>query len=501
MKKKSSSKMNIFKKLLFPGLFIIFFINIFKFNDASSQDGFHKWMATENDSFQQYRDERDAEFVKFLENNWQEFQISSGVESDNAPKPEKIPKAPPQSLRPSKLLGVTGTLKKQIVPDEKPLQEPAKIPVMPPRPKEKDKRLEILFHNTPVTLYFDSGFSVEKLKGFNKKSISAFWEKMSDTDYESFNSYALEYKKTMKLNDWGFHYLLYMAGQKIHKGDKNMSRLFVWFMSSKAGYESKIGYKDDGIYLLMPSQNTLYGVSFLTLKGKRFYALFFDQKPEKLKKLFSYKGEYPEADKIMDYRLVYSPVIKILPGRRSIEFKYRERNYSFPVEFNRNLVDFYEYYPQTELGVYFTAAMPGETERAMLKNLKPIVEGLPEEEAAGLLLRFVQTVFEYKTDTDQFGREKFMYPAETLYYPYSDCEDRAFLFAWLAENLLNVKVVGLDYPGHVATGVKFSSDIKGDYVMAEGNKYTVCDPTYINAEPGMTMPEFRNLKPEIIILN
>ena len=91
-----------------------------------------------------------------------------------------------------------------------------------------------------------------------------------------------------------------------------------------------------------------------------------------------------------------------------------------------------------------------------------------------------------------------MFPAETIYYPYSDCEDRSFLFAWLVENLLGLETVGLDYPGHVATGVKFNTDIDGDHVIIGKTTYTICDPTYINAEAGMAMPDFKNIKPEII---
>ena len=43
------------------------------------------------------------------------------------------------------------------------------------------------------------------------------------------------------------------------------------------------------------------------------------------------------------------------------------------------------------------------------------------------LLRFVQTAFEYKTDEDQFNTENYLFPLETLHYPYSDCEDRSAL--------------------------------------------------------------------------
>jgi len=469
---------------------------------------FKEWMNSEKTSFKKFMDKRDTEFVKFLDANWQEFRISSGLVSDKAPKPKSIPIAPKQPLKapkPSELAPEPKTDKIISIPDHKPQTTDFKPPVVQIKPlptpdsiKKNFKCIEFLFLETPVNLCFDPDFQTKPVMHFNKKNISEFWKNMSMTDHKGFVQHALKLKKEMKLNDWGFHFLLYKSGEKIYDGNRNMSLLFVWFISSKAGYESRVGYKSDQIYLLMPSQNTLYSIPFLTIKGKRYYAQYFDQKPVKLKKIFSYKGEYPGADKLMDHSFNDSPLIAMSSEKRNVRFRCNGKDYSFPIYYNQNLIHFYRYYPQTELKLYFAAAMPKETEAAILNNLKPAINGLSEKEAADVLLRFAQTVFAYKTDADQFGREKFMFPAETISYPYSDCEDRSFLFVWLVENLLGLEAVGLDYPGHVATGVNFNSDIDGDYVIWEETKYTVCDPTYINAEAGMAMPDFKNIKPEII---
>jgi hypothetical protein len=123
---------------------------------------------------------------------------------------------------------------------------------------------------------------------------------------------------------------------------------------------------------------------------------------------------------------------------------------------------------------------------------------MDEQQAVNFLLRFVQTSLKYETDEQQFGRENYLFPEETLFYPYSDCEDRAVLFAWLVESLLGLDVVGLDYPGHVAAAVKFNGHVAGDDVSHRGARYVVADPTYINAVSGMTMPDFRHFTPKVI---
>ena len=64
--------------------------------------------------------------------------------------------------------------------------------------------------------------------------------------------------------------------------------------------------------------------------------------------------------------------------------------------------------------------------------------------------------------------------------------------------LVGLEVVGLDYPGHVATGVRFNDNLPGDYVVNNNVKYMVCDPTYINATLGMAMPQYKKTKPEVV---
>ncbi|MBU4445318.1 hypothetical protein KJ656_09580, partial [bacterium] len=62
-------------------------------------------------------------------------------------------------------------------------------------------------------------------------------------------------------------------------------------------------------------------------------------------------------------------------------------------------------------------------------------------------------------------------------------------------------VIGLNYPGHIATAVRFNSNITGDYITYNEKKYLVCDPTYINADIGQCMPRFKFADPEIIDIN
>jgi hypothetical protein len=148
-------------------------------------------------------------------------------------------------------------------------------------------------------------------------------------------------------------------------------------------------------------------------------------------------------------------------------------------------------YPQLDLEWYFKARVDAATATSLQNQLQEYIRGMDEQRAVNYLLRFVQTSLKYKTDERQFGKENYLFLEETLSHPYSDCEDRSILFAWLVQTLLGLDVIGLDFPGHVATAVKFNN---------KGDRYVISDPTYLNALAGMTMPAYKNSKPGIIVV-
>ena len=494
MKKNLSSFFNfLFKSILFLVVFTIFLGHTV----SATQDEFEEWKKETLDSFQQYKDERDAEFIGFLKQRWTEFKAQEGLVRDKTPKPVKIPEAPkttpPKPLPEVKIVSSIPVPK--LPPPQPDLIEPPKAP---DEPEQKGEAIDIFFHQTPVTFFVDPNFKTFRLNAVSQDTISEFWDHMSRGEYDPFLMQMSSWRKKLKLNDWGSHALVFQVGKQLYRSDLNSATLFTWFMVSKAGYDARVGFQGSRIYLLMPSSNVLYGLPYFTFNEKRFYAVFFDQSPEKLKNFYTYNGSYPKAEQPMNFLIQDSPLIAQTLQQKNLSFNYQGKHYDVPVAFNKTLIEFYQFYPQTDFALYFEAAMAPETVHALAVALKPILEGRKETEAVGILLRFVQTAFTYQTDDQQFGREKYLLPEETLFYPYSDCEDRSFLFAKLVRIFLKNEVVGLNYPGHIATAVRFTTMVPGDNINYNGQRYTICDPTYVNADIGMAMPQFKNVQPKII---
>jgi hypothetical protein len=66
-------------------------------------------------------------------------------------------------------------------------------------------------------------------------------------------------------------------------------------------------------------------------------------------------------------------------------------------------------------------------------------------------------------------------------------------------DLLGLDVALVDYPNHIAAAVCFNG-VYGDYFTINGKKYTICDPTYIGASVGLTMPDMNNSEAKLIPL-
>ena len=466
-----------------------------------AQQEYQEWLKSQQSEFQNFRDERDKHFMEFLEKEWEDFQLSKGIVRDAAPKPDTIPKTTPAPVAES-----DEKPEEQTVVEPPPLPEPEPEPpgVIETKPSpvkiSNAKQARVDFFGRKVVVEYDPEMVVRLQTPINSDAISAFWSQIARSDYDPVHQQLREIRTSYGLNDWGYIQLLYRTGRAIQQNEPNTAKLFTWFMLLKSGYLTKVGFNADVVYLMFPSQNSVYDVSFLSVDESRFYIIPLDGDRMQLTAITSYEDDYPEATRQVDFRLRAMPQFGGTAEKKTVTFEYLGNTYSLNYRINRHAIDFFALYPQIELPVYPTAGLTGESAHELLKQLGDIVAGKPETRAVNILLRFVQTGFQYKTDDQQFGHENYLFPEETLFYPASDCEDRSALFAYLVKSLLNLDVVLLDYPGHVATAVKMQSLTDRDTIQHNGSAYVVCDPTYIYAEYGMTMPSVKDQEYSVIEL-
>jgi len=466
-----------------------------------ADDSFQQWMQQQSagvqaqkKEFQEYKDKRDKEFTAFLKAQWKAVDIVEGEVLDEEPKPITMPVAPVPVVAPDS---------KQL--DKKPVSVNKPKPVVITTPKaapivvaRKGQRVQIDFYGRPVSFYFDRKLRHDVSGTINKEAVSEYWSTLSRADYDDLTKQLSAQKKSLQLNDWAFAALINKLAYKISNKRKNETALLSWFLLTKSGYKSRVAYNRSNIFLLVPSQQELFEVPYFTFSNKRYYAVEFDGKKQQLGTVYTYDGEYPNTDTIFDMHITPVVASNDRDERRQLVFNFEGKRYTIEAVYDRGRIKFFSTYPQLNLDMYFGSSVYENTATPLQKQLAAHIEGMDELRAVNFLLRFVQTSLKYETDDQQFGEENYLFPEETLFYPYSDCEDRAILFAWLVKSLLDLDVVGLDYPGHVAAAVKFSEPVVGDGLNYKGSRYVVTDPTYINANAGMTMPDFKQHRPTVI---
>ena len=474
------------------------------YSHAIAGDEFQQWMQQQSygmqqqvKEFKEYKDARDKEFTAFLRANWTAIDLVQGEARDESPKPDIIPVAPTVPPPVTVVKPEDGIA--EPIDIEPPKPELVKKPVVAPVPVSPGGRaVSVDLYGRQVRFNYDAKLKHALTGRLTKDMISDYWSALSRTDYEDLLSQLDAQKTSLQLNDWAYASLINGLATGINNGRMNESALLSWFLLAKSGYKARIAYSDHDVFLLMPSRHEMFEVSYFTLNGTRYYAVEFGGDNKSLGTVYTYEGDYPQAKNELDMRVSSVVATSEQPEQRRLSFKFEGRVYNIDVTYDRGRLKFFSTYPQLNLDLYFSSAVYRSTATPLQRQLAAYMKDMNEQQAVNFLLRFVQTSLKYETDEQQFGRENYLFPEETLFYPYSDCEDRAVLFAWLVESLLGLDVVGLNYPGHVAAAVKFNGHVAGDSVSHRGSRYVVTDPTYINAVSGMTMPDFRRFTPEVI---
>ena len=332
------------------------------------------------------------------------------------------------------------------------------------------------------------------LNGLNENAIADAYEALCNSDYKPLLADCEQIRKDLRLNDWGVFTLVRQVADT-YCGTANESIVMQQFLLNEMGYKARMARKatEDKMMLFVATDCSIYAHPYITLNGQNYYNLSGNNEQCQF---YMCQKDSPKAKNSVGMQLKEAP---LFPGTViSSTHQAKGSAARVTVDVPKALMDFYKDYPQCDYSVYFNAPVNAAMENRILSSLAPLVQGRNEADAANILINFVQTAFQYQTDGQQFGYEKPFFVEELFYYPYSDCEDRAMLFSYLVRKLLGLDVVLLDYPEHIATAVRFNGNVSGDYLMVNGRKYIVCDPTYIGASIGMTMPRYKTVSAKVL---
>jgi len=467
-----------------------------------AKESFKDFKKSQIQSFQTYKDEKDTAFSKYLKDEWQSYisfepiplyEKQKPIEIDTARPKEEIPSGPKIAIK----IKEKSLIKEEDLSKEENASKKEQEQVVIYIEEDKNSQKDISFDFFGTHLGFNIADSIKNANFYpnTQIGIANFFNSVAMSDYEPLVSEIDKIAKAMNLNDWGVYLLVRKISDKATTNQDN-SKLLSWFLFNKLGYAVKAALTNKHIVLMHHSKKIIYAAPNYNFEDKKYYVVS-DYAKEDVRRVYTYKQEYPNAIKPLDLSLERLPNFKENLQSKTLSFSHLGNSYDIPITYNKNIIDFMGSYPQAEYETFFNAPMEGKTYTDLAMSLKKYIEGKKASEAMNFVLHFVQKSFKYEQDNKQFGKEKVMFAQETLFYDKSDCEDRAILFSYLVKELFDVSVLGVKYKDHMATALYIP--LEGDTVAVGSKKFVIADPTYIDASIGVSMPKYRSLQPQSYI--
>lgn len=343
---------------------------------------------------------------------------------------------------------------------------------------------------------------LSNLKSDNS-NLSKVWTSLSDKGVLN-NTIrdCLSLRISLSLCDWAYLNLLFSLSKVIFS-NCNETTMLTSYIYCQSGYRMRLGRNGQNLYLLYASEHGIYDMDYFKIDNIKYYPFKCNEN-----QLEICDASFPQ-EKPLSLYIPLQQTFEYKPSNLRTLISKRYPDVEVRVQVNTNMIDFYNTYPTSEINgnvmtrwaMYANTPLDEHVKSQLYPKLTEKISGLNQLEAANKLLNWVQTAFVYEYDDKVWGHDRAFFSEETLYYPYCDCEDRAILFTRLVRDLLGLQTILVYYPGHLACAVCFTDKVAGDYILLDGKRFVITDPTYIGAPVGKTMPDMDNTQASVILLN
>lgn len=388
---------------------------------------------------------------------------------------------------------------------------------------EAKKSVQFLFYEESIEIEYDEKMQVPLVGSTPEEIVQTYYQDLNTTNTLMVISNLFYYKKELNLNDWLFYLLVVQTSDVIFKSEpENYRTLFSWYIMQRCGYIVQLGY-DENIRMALSVFTTdlIYEVPLSKTDFKIQEVFNNDGKIEmkqgyfvdltaivKQTKARGMSSRHTVTQKVSDLRgrafsfsLTELPIFsKVEHEDKKISFLHDNKLYKVDATIDKNAIYAMYRYPQMVVENYLKAPPSSVCRESLEKSLKPLFVNQTPYEAVRMLLSFTRQVAEYGEDYVLYKRPNItLFPEETLFYPKSDCEDRAVLFCYLAKELLGIDAILIDYPEHAASAVLLDKPY-GTTIEHKGKIYSVCDPTGPgnHLKIGEVLPNFKAISPKIL---
>lgn len=402
----------------------------------------------------------------------------------------------------------------EVIETPEPFTQPKPVCPIREQPSPIDDYFSFSLYGTEMKVRANAAMRF-RLNDINMNSIADAWERLSSSMYDNLIRDCLENRIRFRLSDWAYLSMLDILCNSFEGADSNEAELLKAYLYCQSGYQMRLAIANNHLYMLYASQYFLFEKPCWELDG-----IFYYSDDIEADKVQICEANFPNEQALSMQITLEQELSPKVSKQRTITSEDAEW-LSVTVAEDENLMSFYQDYPSSCLGdnfmtrwaLYANAPLSEMAKQQMYPGFSAMFGAIEEsyEEhgtdkasvipaCVDMLCHWIQTAFVYEYDDKVWGHDRAFFADETLFYPYCDCEDRSILLTRLVRDLLGLQCALVYYPGHLATAIAMGENVKGDFIRIEGVKYIVCDPTYIGASIGMTMPDMDNKTAKVIIL-
>lgn len=340
-----------------------------------------------------------------------------------------------------------------------------------------------------------------KVKSVRDHDVFQAWREYQKHDVTSAISSLQELSDQLGLNDWFVFQLVREYVDSLLCDASPADRVLLeHLLLVKMGYDVRLARTESQLLLLVPFDQEVYEHSFIKIGGKDYYLFFDALKADLDEKSVIYPSEPSKKDvgkgRILSL-LFKDKALKVSSNENKL-CDYDDGIIHVACSVDATVIRMLRSYPLMDLQCYATSVVLPQFHDEILGQLTPQLADMSQCDAADALLHFVQYVFGYEEDIEQYGEEKVNFVEESFYYDNNDCEDRSILYAFLIQSLLGLDVQFVHYPGHDCTAVRFTEcNPRGNGYYYGKDYYLICDPSYVGGTIGRCMPKYRAMQPTV----
>lgn len=316
----------------------------------------------------------------------------------------------------------------------------------------------------------------------------------------------------LELNTYGYLLLIDSFVDKVFsEKSKEDKKLLKWYLLVKSGFDSIVTCSEAGFNIYCRFDEDFFYLKNVVLPEKklRYYSIDMIDNHVESYQVERFCDDETSTSSRMVITIPNKDIIKEVFAIDIISvkhtFDYQGTTFDLDIQLNKNALTFFRELPLLRKITYYIAGSD-VFRKSIHDNFDSLLNDKSFREQIDILLAFCQS-FDYAEDADIFGKEKYFFPEQTLFYNKSDCDDRVILFALMLKELLNIKsAIALktnERIDHLFIGIELDKEQvnlfnERDYFLHEGKVYLFCEPTGVNYKSGGRYPELFDSELSII---